>query len=407
MSDTLIKVDGLYKKFCRSLKRSMYYGTMDTVRSMMGLDSNEAALRTSEFWALEDINFELKRGETLGLIGQNGCGKTTLLRLLNGIFPPDLGKITINGRIGALIAVGAGFHPHMTGRENIYLNGTILGMSKIEIKRKFEEIVDFAEIGDFLDAPVATYSSGMTVRLGFAIAIHCEPSILLVDEILAVGDVSFVGKCFNRIKKLQDNGTGIIIVSHSTQALLDFCTRGLFLNYGKQLLDSSMGLAIKEYEIVLNNRKTSDEFAKKNSLMANNKQIDAHVYIEDINGTILEEVDPDQKVIFCYRINSTQDLENCFITLTITTTTGIGLIHIRNDNSQIDRIRIKKGMNLIKVFIESLNLEGGAYRCMFFLLNREDDKPIMDHTILKNPLLIRGFKKSENIIKVNCSWQIS
>ena len=139
MSDTVLKVEGLYKKFCQSLKRSLLYGTIDATKSMFGVSIENLDLRKKEFWALQDINFELKRGETLGLIGQNGSGKTTLLRLINGIFPPDKGRITINGRIGALIAVGAGFHPHMTGRENIYLNGTIQGMTKAELKRKKEQ----------------------------------------------------------------------------------------------------------------------------------------------------------------------------------------------------------------------------------------------------------------------------
>ena len=233
MSEILIKVEGLYKKFCKSLKRSMYYGTTDMTRDMFGFPRSANELRKSEFWALQDINFELKRGETLGLIGQNGCGKTTLLRLLNGIFPPDKGKITINGRIGALIAVGAGFHPHMTGRENIYLNGSILGMSKQEIKQKFDKIVEFAEIGDFLDAPVATYSSGMHVRLGFAIAIHCEPDILLLDEILAVGDGRFQQKCFSKMAKLLENGTSVIFVSHSMPSIQMICKDAAFIDNGK------------------------------------------------------------------------------------------------------------------------------------------------------------------------------
>ncbi len=235
MSDTVIKVEGLHKKFCQSLKRSMFYGTIDATKSIFGLPIENVDLRKKEFWALQDINFELKRGETLGLIGQNGSGKTTLLRLLNGLFPPDKGKITIRGRIGALIAVGAGFHPHMTGRENIFLNGTILGMTKPELKRKFDEIVDFAEIGDFIDSPVATYSSGMTVRLGFAIAIHCDPDILLLDEILAVGDGRFQQKCFSKIAKFLKNGTSVVFVSHSMPIVQMICKDAAFMDKGKIL----------------------------------------------------------------------------------------------------------------------------------------------------------------------------
>lgn len=232
MSDILLKVEGLNKKFCQSLKRSLFYGTQDAVKSMFGFPIENIDLRKREFWALKDISFELKRGETLGLIGQNGSGKTTLLRLINGIFPPDKGKITISGRIGALIAVGAGFHPQMTGRENIYLNGTILGMTKRGLKKKIDEIIDFAEIGDFIDSPVATYSSGMTVRLGFAIAIHADIELLLIDEILAVGDLGFMLKCYNKIGELKRNGVSTLYVSHDMQGIVNLSNSVLFLHKG-------------------------------------------------------------------------------------------------------------------------------------------------------------------------------
>jgi lipopolysaccharide transport system ATP-binding protein len=231
--DPIIKVEGLYKKFCRSLKRSMYYGTLDMTRDMFGFPRTADILRKTEFWALQDINLELRQGETLGLIGQNGCGKTTLLRLLNGIFPPDQGKITISGRIGALIAVGAGFHPHMTGRENIFLNGAILGISRGDIKQKFAEIVEFAELGEFIDAPVATYSSGMAVRLGFAIAIHAQIGILLVDEILAVGDAGFQLKCYKKIGELRKEGIGTVLVSHNMHLISIYSDKVVVLDSGK------------------------------------------------------------------------------------------------------------------------------------------------------------------------------
>ncbi len=235
MSDIAIKVENLSKKFCTSLKRSLIYGTSDMLHSMVGIKSETKVLRKKEFWALQGISFELKRGETLGLIGQNGCGKSTLLRLLNGIFPPDNGRITIKGRMGALIAVGAGFHPHMTGRENIFLNGTILGMTKVELTQKLDAIIGFAEIGEFIDSPVSTYSSGMTVRLGFAIAIHCEPDILLIDEILAVGDGRFQQKCFSKLAQVLKNGTSVIFVSHSMHQMQMMCKDALFMDHGKML----------------------------------------------------------------------------------------------------------------------------------------------------------------------------
>ena len=159
-------------------------------------------LRDGEFWAVNDVSFELRRGECLGLIGHNGAGKTTLLKMLNGLIKPDAGSITIRGRVGALIALGAGFNPILTGRENIYINGSVLGLSKKEIDGKIDEIIDFAEIGEFIDSPVQNYSSGMSVRLGFSIASSLSPDVLILDEVLAVGDIGFVIKCLNRVRQL-------------------------------------------------------------------------------------------------------------------------------------------------------------------------------------------------------------
>ena len=170
MSETVMRVENAGKKFSKSLKHMMFYGVQDIARNIIGKNALTENIRTGEFWAVDDVSFELKKGDTLGIIGPNGSGKTTLLKMLNGIFMPDRGIIEVNGNVGALIQVGAGFHPMLTGRENIYVNGSILGMKKTEIDKKFDSMVDFADIGDFLDAPVKHYSSGMYVRLGFSIA---------------------------------------------------------------------------------------------------------------------------------------------------------------------------------------------------------------------------------------------
>lgn len=245
--DVVISVKHVSKKFCRNLKRSMIYGMHDLSRSFLGMRRDSSQLRKDEFWALDDISFELKRGECLGLIGRNGCGKSTLLRLLTGIFPPDTGEIMLKGRVGGLIALGAGFHPHMTGRENIYLNGAILGLSQQEIKEKFDQIVDFAEIGEFLDAPVSTYSSGMKVRLGFSIASQVKPDILLIDEVLSVGDIGFKIKCLNAITNLVKNAA-VIFVSHSMQQIMYIATKVMVLDKGQIChYDQEVGAGIAVY----------------------------------------------------------------------------------------------------------------------------------------------------------------
>lgn len=232
MSKPSVVVDGVSKKFGLSLKSALKYGLTDSFRRMVGLNSDHR-LRPGEFWALNDISFSLEPGDALGIMGVNGSGKTTLLRVLNGTYSPDVGKVTLRGRIGALIAAGAGFSPMLSGRENIYISGTLLGMTPREIKRRFNEIVDFAELGEFIDMPVRNYSSGMSVRLGFAIAVIGTPEILLVDEVLAVGDLNFQKKCYERIQQLKGQGTTILLVSHSPGAIWAVCTKGLLINKGE------------------------------------------------------------------------------------------------------------------------------------------------------------------------------
>ena len=228
-----IRVEHVSKKYCKSLKRGMRYGVTDIGRNAFGLCSHSDRLRKDEFWAVDDVAFEVRKGETLGIIGPNGSGKTTLLKMLNGIFWPDKGKITIRGRVGALIAVGAGFHPLLTGRENIYINGAILGLSEKEIDDKLEEIIEFADIGNFIDSPVKFYSSGMFVRLGFSVAINIEPEVLLIDEILAVGDLSFRNKSLKRLAELREKAHAVVFVSHNMANIERLCDRVLYLNHGK------------------------------------------------------------------------------------------------------------------------------------------------------------------------------
>lgn len=270
--EVLVRVEGVSKKFCRSLKRSLWYGLCDIGGELnpfqrqvaevacgeLGVTSqNQAAeggsippatsypppatsspLRPGEFWAVNDVSFELRRGECIGLIGHNGAGKTTLLRMLNGLIKPDHGRIEMNGRVGALIALGAGFNPILTGRENIYINGSVLGLTKKEIDEKIEEIIDFSEIGDFIDMPVQNYSSGMQVRLGFSIASSLSPDVLILDEVLAVGDIGFVIKCLNRVRNITANAA-VILVTHQMQFVSSFCSRVIFMDHGRPALDTT------------------------------------------------------------------------------------------------------------------------------------------------------------------------
>ncbi len=228
--EVLIKVENLSKKFCKDLKTGLKYGLQDLFANVFGNNKSDM-LRPKEFWAVKDINFELRRGECLGLIGHNGAGKSTLLKMLNGLIRPDVGSITMKGRVGALIELGAGFNNILTGRENIYNNGAVLGFTREEIDTKLTQIIEFAELEEFIDMPVQHYSSGMKVRLGFAVAAQMEPDILIIDEVLAVGDLGFVLKCFKTIDNILPN-TAIVFVSHSMPMVSRICTHVLLMERG-------------------------------------------------------------------------------------------------------------------------------------------------------------------------------
>ncbi len=207
--------------------------------------------KRTERWALRDIAFRIDPGETVGIVGHNGAGKTTLLRLLAGVSQPSTGRVSIHGRVAPLISVGVGFHHEMSGRENIYVNGMLLGLTKAEVAERFDEIVAFAELEEFIDTPVKFYSSGMYMRLGFAVAIHVDPQVLLVDEVLAVGDLSFQLKCFERMRELKERGTTIVIVSHSMHAIRFLCPRALLLRHGRLELDGDVETVIGRHHELL------------------------------------------------------------------------------------------------------------------------------------------------------------
>lgn len=248
MNEPVLKVENLSKRFCRRLKRSLWYGVKDMAGEILLRSRERTNLRRHEFWALKDVSFELHQGETLGLIGANGSGKSTLLKLVNGVIKPDTGRISIRGRVGALISLGVGFNPVLTGRENIYINAAVLGLRRKEVDRLLNYIVDFAEIGDFIDAPVRTYSAGMKVRLGFSIATNIDPDLLLIDEVLAVGDSSFRQRCHERMTEYKESGGSIIFVSHNSVAVEAISDRVMLLDRGQVLELGEPSQVIQGYE---------------------------------------------------------------------------------------------------------------------------------------------------------------
>jgi ABC-type polysaccharide/polyol phosphate transport system ATPase subunit len=231
-SQDLIQVDAISKKYCRDLKRSLFYGVADLGREMTGRSMSDR-LRKEEFWALSDVSFCLKRGESLGIIGRNGAGKSTLLKLLNGLVKPNRGTIAVRGQVQALIELGAGFNTILTGRENILVNAAVLGIPKHEIKKLIEPIVEFSELGKFIDMPVQSYSSGMKVRLGFAIAINVRPDILLLDEVLAVGDLRFRRKARLAMADLLSKNIALIFISHNLHEITGITQQAIWLENGR------------------------------------------------------------------------------------------------------------------------------------------------------------------------------
>lgn len=243
MSDNVIEVKNVWKKF------KIYHDKPHTLKDkVLFWNRNKYEVR----WVLEDISFEVKKGESIGIIGKNGSGKSTLLKLLTKIIYPNKGSINMKGRVAGLLELGAGFHPDLSGRDNIYINASIFGHSKKEIDKVFQTIVDFAELQDFIDNPVRTYSSGMYMRLAFAVAINIHADILLIDEILAVGDISFQEKCLNKLKEIKKSGVTIVIVSHSLEQIERFCDKSIWIHSGQIVALGKCKVVHKKYKEFMN-----------------------------------------------------------------------------------------------------------------------------------------------------------
>jgi lipopolysaccharide transport system ATP-binding protein len=252
MGDVAIRVSGLSKQYRIGASRKSYSTLRDTVTDAVGgmvrsLRGNGVRQPDDTIWALKDVSFEVKRGEVLGIIGRNGAGKSTLLKILSRITEPTCGEVDVYGRVGSLLEVGTGFHPELTGRENVYLNGAVLGMRRREIQGKFDEIVDFSGIEKFIDTPVKHYSSGMYMRLAFAVAAHLEPEILLVDEVLAVGDAEFQKKCLAKMGEVAKEGRTVVFVSHNMTAIKSLCQRGILLGGGREILSGTAEDVVRLY----------------------------------------------------------------------------------------------------------------------------------------------------------------
>jgi lipopolysaccharide transport system ATP-binding protein len=347
-SDIALVADGLSKKFCRSLKKSLWYGVSDLAAEFRGGKRDRRLLRPDEFWVVSNVSFDLRKGETLALIGPNGAGKSSLLRLLNGLIKPDLGSVAYRGKMQALIALGAGFNPILSGRENIYINAAVLGMPKAEVTRRFDEIIDFSGVEEFIDSPVKNYSSGMQVRLGFAVAAHLDPDILLVDEVLAVGDEGFQAKCLNKIGSLRRDGTALILVSHNMHTISSYSDRVLLKTKDNAVLYESVDEGVREYKALFRDADSSD--VEKHVSGVDGFQVD------DVEFSDMDMAPGDD---FTIRIDysALKSYNNIEVDTTVRSTTESSTHFQATNKSFSKRLSIDAGTGSLRISLRSLRLQ--------------------------------------------------
>jgi len=371
-----IEFRNVWKKFKRGEKLNSLRDTIPHLFKKTFSFNNDNGLRQEEFWALEDINFEIKKGEVVGIIGPNGAGKSTILKLLSRILVPNKGKIEISGKLSALIEVTAGFHPELTGRENVYLNGTILGMTKREIDSKFDQIVDFSGIAEFIDTPVKRYSSGMYSRLGFSVAVHMDPDILLVDEVLSVGDIAFQAKCTKKMRELLKSNTTIILVSHNLTLIESLCNRVILLQKGKIIKEGISDEVIPYYQNIV--YKIEEEEFKKEMASDNYKvKINQEPLVNirsislcDANQNIRENFKPGESISINVEFESKEKINNPLFSLDIIRHDGV-LCCASNSKENGLFIDSIKGRGSINIKLGKINLAPGIYMIKVSIWDRE------------------------------------
>jgi len=372
MADAIvIRAEGLGKKYVigHETERERYVALRDVIARgarnawRMAADMVHGRVvvpgdTVEDLWALKDVSFEVKRGEVLGIIGRNGAGKSTLLKILSRITEPTEGRVTIKGRVASLLEVGTGFHPELTGRENISLNGAILGMTRAEIKRKFDEIVDFAEIDKFLDTPVKRYSSGMYVRLAFAVAAHLEPEILIIDEVLAVGDLVFQKKCLGKMQKVADSGRTVLFVSHNLQTVAGLTQRAILLRSGSITAIGATKAVIDEYLA----EQTSEDIVYARAASGTQPEI-TRVELQTSGPGNLQQYGKPMTVDI--EVYAPQPVPNAAISFQVLTSSHQPVLHVLNLDSEVPMLRCA-GTHRLRCTFPQLRLYPGHYQMSFY-----------------------------------------
>jgi lipopolysaccharide transport system ATP-binding protein len=370
MPDPVIRVEGLSKRYLvgheaartgrESFReaatrwgRGMLRTAGDAVRGRAMVAGDEV----EEFWALSDVSFEVERGEVLGVIGLNGAGKSTLLKILSRITEPTRGRVTLDGRVASLLEVGTGMHPELTGRENVYLNGAILGMSRAEIDRKFDEIVEFAEVERFLDTPVKRYSSGMHVRLAFSVAAHLEPEILVIDEVLAVGDLVFQKKCLGKMQRVAESGRTVLFVSHNMQTVTGLTTRALLLEAGRVVAMGTPARVVEQYVAA----QTTEDMTYTAKPTWDRPEI-TRVELETSGPSRLQQHGKPFAVNI--EITTPEPIPNSALSFQIMTAANQPVLHVLNNDSEVPMLR-SAGVHRLRCVFPRLRLYPGHYYFRF------------------------------------------
>jgi ABC-type polysaccharide/polyol phosphate transport system ATPase subunit len=359
MSQPAVVFDHVWKKFRRGERHDSLRDAVTALVKKPFVPRRERdALDAQEFWALKDVSFEVQPGEAIGIIGPNGAGKSTTLKLLTKILKPTMGACRVRGRVGALIEIAAGFHPDLTGRENLYLQGAILGMNRSEVARKLDDMIEFSGIRDFIDTPVKRYSSGMNARLGFAVAAHVEPDVLLIDEVLAVGDFSFQQKCFARLAEFRKSGAAIVFVSHNMQAIVSLCDKALLLRPGRGPLMASVGEVAALYA------------------SPDGQAVDSRINVEDVRLTerahrapIKKAVDPRAALTLEARIKTNTALPRCRVDFEVIRNDGLIMF---SGSPMVDGdapIDLEPGASLNLRIHFRANVLRGTYRIVVHLMD--------------------------------------
>lgn len=397
MSHAAVEFNGVWKKFSRGERHDSLRDLIPSLAQSMLGKKKQAELKDGDFWALHDVSFQLEPGDAMAIIGPNGSGKSTALKLLSGILRPDRGGVRVRGRLGTLIELGAGFHPDLTGRENIYLNGTILGMRREEIDRKFGDIVDFSELHDFLDTPVKRYSSGMFARLGFSVAAHVNPEVLVVDEVLSVGDYHFQQRCYDRMREFIRNGTSVIFVSHSMPAVTGLCKRALLLRRGEPLFLGDTTTAIQKYHSL------HAEESKESDIEILNASV------TDASGEEREVFQPGERVTVDIRFRALRPVPKSHAALLIRTVDGQFVFDTATSKLiENSFIRLDEGGEAHVSFSVDMNLRSGVFELGFTLTSEIEivDKFIYYNGALKRVVMV-GDRLANGFTYMNPSATLS